>query len=324
MTSLTDVYEREVGEVASRRRVTVGLALFAVGTVLVVAGITIATTVLGDQFGLGVYEARELAGVLAGLGLPVAFMGSVAVLPASRRTRAASVIGTSLAVLGVTLFREAYPVHWIGSPAAPDYTLPVVVVYFLGTITTFWCLFLGVANFKTRNDPGGTVTMQVTEEGTTILEVSGSVPGLGSTGSMPGLGGVGLFGNEPDGDVETQTGREEDDDEDDALYSRESRPMGASAAASDGGSATTASGGATTGGSPELGRAEAQLDEGTTEPDEDFVEAVSTRRQPDAYCGNCEHFEYVRVDGEMRPACTLHSEVMDDMDACDEWQANSH
>jgi cytochrome c biogenesis protein CcdA len=303
MTSLTDVYEREVGEVASRQRVIFGLALFAVGTAMVVAGIAVATTALGDQFGLGTYGARELAGVLAGLGLPTAFLGSFAVLPASRRTRAAAVIGTSLAVLGVTMFREAYPVNWIGSPAAADYTMPVLVVYFLGTITTFWCLFLAIANFKTRNDPGGTVTMQVTEEGTTILEVSGSVPGMGSMGSMPGLGSVGMFGTDPDGEVETQTARPE------ARSGAEQR-----ATASDGGSAAATGGGEST-----------QGPDGPDDAlDEEVVEAVTTRGQPDAYCGNCEHFQYVRVDGEIEPACTLHSEVMDDMDACDEWQANSN
>lgn len=305
MTSLTDVYEREVGEVASRQRVIFGLALFAIGTAMVVAGIAVATTALGDQFGLSTYGARELAGVLAGLGLPVAFLGSFAVLPAGRRTRAAAVIGTSLAVLGVTMFREAYPVNWIGSPAPADYTLPVVFVYFLGTVTTFWCLFLAVANFKTRNDPGGTVTMQVTEEGTTILEVSGSVPGMGSMGSMPGLGSVGMFGNDPDGEVETQTARP-------AARSHPDQP----ATASDGGSGTaTAGGGAATQG-PDAPDADAL--------DDEVVEAVTTRGQPDAYCGNCEHFQYVRVNGEIKPACTLHSEVMDDMDACDEWAANSN
>src|SRR6056297_614449 len=107
MTSLTDVYEHGVGAVASRRRRYFGLALFGVGAVMVVAGIVLATTGVGEQFGLAVYEARELAGVLAGLGVPAAFLGSFALLPSSRRTQAAAVIGGSLAVFGVVLFREA-------------------------------------------------------------------------------------------------------------------------------------------------------------------------------------------------------------------------
>jgi hypothetical protein len=269
--------------------------------VLVVAAFAVATTGLAAQFGLTTFGARELAGVLAGLGLPAAFLGSFAVLPASRRARAAAVIGASLSVFGVVLFREAYPYQWVGSTGSQDLTLPVVVVYFLGTITLFWCLFGAVANFKTRTDPGGTVRMEVTDEGTTrILEV---------TGSVPGLGGIGLFGQNPDGDVETQTNRTGSDDGD-VLYARDEThtPAGGQQAASDGGAA--AQGGGT------------GMDDAEPVPDE-VVEAASTRGQPDAYCGNCEHFQYVRVDGEIRPACTLHTEVMNDMEACDDWQANN-
>jgi MFS family permease len=300
MTSLTDVYEREVGGVASRQRLYLGLALFAVGTAMVVGSIVVATTSLAETFGLGVYEARELAGVLAGLGIPGAFLGSFTLLPARRRTRAAAVIGASLAVFGVTLFREAYPGNWIEATGAADHTLPVVTVYLLGAITVFWCLFVAVANFKTRNDPGGTVKMEVTEEGTTrILEVSGSVPGLGSTGSMPSLGSVATFGDGPDGGIGS------DGDDGEVLYSRDG-PAG-SAAASDGGSATQTASGATD----------------ADAADSEVVEAVQTRRQPDPYCGNCEHFQYVRVDGELEPYCGLDADLMDDMEACDNWSANN-
>ncbi|RXK48460.1 DUF7139 domain-containing protein [Halorientalis pallida] len=297
MANLTDVYDGGVGGVVGRRRRFLGLSLFGLGAVMVVAAIVVATTGLADQLGLTTFGARELAGVLAGLGLPAAFLGSFAVLPASRRARAAALIGASLSVFGVVLFREAYPYEWVGSGSGPGLTLPVVVVYFLGTITLFWCLFVAVANFKTRTDPGGTVRMEVTDEGTTrILEVSGSVPGLG---------GIGLFGQNPDGEVQTQTNRE---DEDDVLYARGEThtPTGGQTAASDGGAATQ-----------QGGMADAE-----PVPDE-VVEAASTRGQPDAYCGNCEHFQYVRVDGEIRPACTLHTEVMNDMEACDDWQANN-
>ena len=297
MANLTDVYDGGVGGVAGRRRRFLGLSLFGLGAVMVVTAIVVATTGLADQFGLTTFGARELAGVLAGLGLPAAFLGSFAVLPASRRARAAAVIGASLSVFGVVLFREAYPYQWVGSGSGPDLTLPVVVVYFLGTITLFWCLFVAVANFKTRTDPGGTVRMEVTDEGTTrILEVSGSVPGLG---------GIGLFGQNPDGEVQTQTNRDEDGE---VLYAREeaNSPTGDQMAASDGGAAAQQGG----------------MDDAEPVPDE-VVEAAETRGQPDAYCGNCEHFQYVRVDGEIRPACTLHTEVMNDMEACDDWQANN-
>ncbi|WP_136715833.1 DUF7139 domain-containing protein [Halorientalis salina] len=294
MTSLTDVYEHGVGAVASRRRRYLGLALFGVGALMVVTGIVLGTTGVGEQFGLAVFEARELAGVLAGLGVPAAFLGSFTLLPSSRRTQAAALIGGSLSVFGVVLFREAYPYQWVGATGSTDLTLPVVVVYFVGTITTFWCLFLAVANVKRRNDPGGTVTMEVTEEGTTrVLEVSGSVPGFGS---------VGLFGTDPEGEVETQTNH----DDEDVLYDRRDT-AGPAQPTSDGGAATQSVDG-----------------DGPVEPvPQEVVDAVETRGQPDPYCGNCEHFQYVRVGGEIKPGCTLHEEVMDDMESCENWAANN-
>jgi hypothetical protein len=39
----------------------------------------------------------------------------------------------------------------------------------------------------------------------------------------------------------------------------------------------------------------------------------------DRYCGNCAHFDYVRTDRGIQPYCGLHDELMDDMDACEEW-----
>jgi hypothetical protein len=43
---------------------------------------------------------------------------------------------------------------------------------------------------------------------------------------------------------------------------------------------------------------------------------------PDEYCGNCEHFKYVRLDGKLVPYCGLHEDLMDDMDACEQWEPN--
>jgi len=43
----------------------------------------------------------------------------------------------------------------------------------------------------------------------------------------------------------------------------------------------------------------------------------------DKYCGNCEHFSYVRTDKGMTPYCGHRSEYMDDVDACEEWSPNA-
>ncbi len=44
----------------------------------------------------------------------------------------------------------------------------------------------------------------------------------------------------------------------------------------------------------------------------------------DRYCGNCQHFEYVRSSSSgMVPYCGRHETAMNDMDACEEWEPNN-
>jgi len=284
MTSLTDVYQRRIGAVASRRRVLAGLTLFAVGLSLVAVGVLLATTGIGSALGLGVYGAREWAGILAGLGLPGTFVGLFTILPTSRLTRATIAIGASLTVFAVALFTHAYPTQWPGAPAAdPALALTTLALYFVGAITTGWCLFVAIATFKTRKSPGGAAEMRITEEGTVRL-----VERAGRDGS--GVGGIGLFGTDPDGEVPTQTGN---------------------ASGGAGSARQTASDGGSTAVDP------------SADDDDALVGSVTARGQPDRYCGNCEQFNYVRVDDGLEPYCRHHSRYLDDMDACDAWKSNS-
>lgn len=205
MARLGEVYERAGGGDIGLRRLYAGIGLFLLGAVLVVAGIVVATTGVARAPDTTLFQVREWGGVLAGVGTPLVFLGLLTVLPAGRTTRATAVVGTAVAFLGVALFFYAYPCRWSGAncaPGLPDLTLPTVGLYFLGAITTFWCLFVGIANFKTRNDPGGTVTMEITKQGETrVVEVDRDEL------RREGLGGIGFFGDRPDGEVETQTNR---------------------------------------------------------------------------------------------------------------------
>ncbi|MFB6152257.1 MAG: hypothetical protein ABEJ40_10670 [Haloarculaceae archaeon] len=322
MASLTDVYEGHVRTAATPRRVYFGASLFAVGTAMVVGSIAAATTGVGAQFGLGLIESRRLAGIAAGLGLPAALLGVFAVLPAGPATRAAAAIGASVSALGVALFGAAYPRQWFasGDPLA----VVTVLVYSFGALTTLSCLFGALATFKTRNDPGGTARMEITEAGTVRL--------VEETRDVPGFGSVGLFGNDPDGEVRTQTNRDSppgsDDDETedaeilgrDARTDRQRRHAPRTDRANESGS----------GGGPGRGRGGgASADGGTATVDgggndgefrdAEFVDAARQRGRPDAYCGNCTHFEYVKVDEKITPYCALRDELMEDMDACPEW-----
>ena len=195
MTSLTEVYEAKG---ASLRQLYLGTGLFLVGAVMSVVAIVVATTSVLEPMGVGLYASREIAGVLAGLGVPAAFVGIFIVLPASFYQRVTAAVGATIAVFGVLLFVQAYPEHWI--TATPNHsTFPVAVVYFAGAITTFWALFNAVVNFKVRNDPGGTVTLQ------RIIERARaeSSRSTGSTPSSSGLGSVGIGGGIDRNPVET-------------------------------------------------------------------------------------------------------------------------
>ncbi|KTG24922.1 DUF7139 domain-containing protein [Haloferax profundi] len=314
MTSLSEAYHGGRGG-PSLRRLSLGFGVFIAGALLVIAGIVVTTTDVYTSGGATLGEARELGGILGGIGVPAVFLGVFAVLPASRRTRAAAVIGASIAVLGVGLFSHAYPCQWTGATCGAgltDLTLETVGVYFFGTITTFWCLFVGVANFKTRNDPGGTATVQVTKKGETrIVEVEKTVRG--------GLSGIGFLGGTPDGDVETQTNKPS------------GSGMGGTAGATDGGASSntitpldlepteapkstqSAQTAQRAGGSSSATRGPSDATEHPA------AERPKTATVGDRYCGNCTYFEYVRTSEGLQPYCAAHDEMMQDMEECDEW-----
>ncbi|WP_207587455.1 DUF7139 domain-containing protein [Halomontanus rarus] len=305
MTSLTDVYEGNAREVSSYRRLYAGTALVLAGALLAILGVVVATTDLfaarvGTEFG-----PVKWAGILAGIGVPAALVGVFTVLPAGRRVRAAAAIGSSLCLLGVALFWHAYPDHWRGH--GDDLTLLVSAVYLLGLFIALWCLFTGIVTFKTRNDPGGMLEMNVTRRNETkVVEVE--------NGDSGGMGGVGFLGGTPDGEVETQTNQSQAQSQNQGTAATETRPRSpmAGTPTSDGGSAASDISSPLDG--PSAGR-DAEIVDPPTEP-------TQKREQADQYCGNCTHFQYVRSSSGMQPYCARHDEVMDDMDACEEWTPN--
>jgi len=299
MTSLATAYDQNEGEV-SRRRLVLGTGLFVAGALLVLVGIASGATAVLTEYGFSVGESREIAGVLAGVGIPAVFVGIFTVLPANNHQRAAAAAGAGVAVLGVTLFRIAYPAQWLDANLVPTtFGLVVIAIYFLGTITTFWCLFTAAATFKRRNDPGGTVSLTYTDGGETKTvrvaaeDASRAKQALGSLGSGAGMGGVGVFGGV-------------DDPNPSAASSRSGR------ATSDGGRTTEIN-------SPNDGTEPATAaDDGLVlgaEPDHPEMAA-------DSYCGNCSEFDYIQTEAGIEPYCGLHDERMDDMNACEQWTPN--
>lgn len=300
MPSLGETYERRAGA-ASRRQVVLGTGLFASGAVLVIAAIVTGATGLLIGNGFTVFEGREIAGVLAGLGLPAVFVGITIVLPATNLHRAASVVGSGLAVLGVMLFRYAYPEQWYAAPGVPStLVLALLLIYFAGVLTTFWSLFTAVATFKTRNDPGGTVSLTVSKGSAAAKAVEVvQTEFQNASQALGGLGGIGTFGG-----VETGT------------QDLGPTPHSSGSSVSDGGTTTDA----------EI--VEPEPESPATPkgpgPDEDTeVVKADDGVEPDKYCGNCTHFDYEQDGTGMHPFCGLYDERMEDMEACQWWERNN-
>lgn len=186
MTGLTEAYTGGGADASVRRRY-LGGGLFAAGVSLAALGVVFGTTDLLASMGYGLYDSRRIGGVLAGFGVPALLLGVVTLLSAGRRVRLASATGAGLAVIGVLWFWRVYPAHWAGY--GRDLTLPVTALYLLGLTLTVGGLFVGVAGVKTRNAPGGTVSLSVLRRGR-----MGMVESEGGDESSR-WGGVGVFGD---------------------------------------------------------------------------------------------------------------------------------
>lgn len=176
MTSLSDAYDRGSDPLGGRdpRRVVAGGGLFALGALAVVSAILVLTTGLAAAVGAADdTAAKRLAGALAGLGIPAMFLGAIAVLPSNRRERLGVVAGAALSVVGVGLFLHAYPMRWTGTSRSMAFE--TAMLYFVGCCVALWFVFSAVATFKLRNNPQGTVSLEVKRQGETrTVQVSRS------------------------------------------------------------------------------------------------------------------------------------------------------
>lgn len=166
MPSLGEAYDETQWGERDPRWVALGAGSFVAGAVAVVVAILLVTTPLSELLGLtDKYLARETAGALAGLGLPATFLGVVAVLPSSRRESLGVIAGALISVAGVALFVYAYPGQW--PPADPSLAFETTMTYFVGAVVAFWSVFSAVAGYRVRNNPQGTVQMELRRQGET-------------------------------------------------------------------------------------------------------------------------------------------------------------
>ena len=164
MENLGDAYGGRRWEGRDPRRVLAGVGLSVVGALAVVLAILLATTPLADVFGAtDIRAAEKLAGTVGGLGIPAMFLGVVAVLPSSRREQVGVIAGAGLCLGGLALFQVAYPYDWTTGPRTLAFE--TTLLYFLGACVAFWFVFAAMASFRRRNDPQGTVRIELTHKG---------------------------------------------------------------------------------------------------------------------------------------------------------------
>ncbi len=166
MTSLDDAYNRSSAfDGRDPRRVYGGLAVVAVGVLALLGAILLVAT-QGHAT-----DGKKWAGLFAGLGIPVLLGGVVIVLPASLRQRIGVLLGAVLTVFGTTLFWHAYPDMW--TRTGNSMAFETIMVYALGGAIALWFVFTAIASTHVRNNPHGTVTLELVRQGKTkTVEVS--------------------------------------------------------------------------------------------------------------------------------------------------------
>jgi len=165
MTSLDQAYDRRWSGIRRPRRVAAGLVLLGAGVVALAAALVLVATDSNST------AAKASAGVAAGLGVPAMLLGVVVVLPATLRQRLGVVFGALLSTGGVWLFWHVYPDRW--TRTADSLAFETMMLYGLGCAVALWFVFSTIASFRLRNNPQGTVRLEVVKEGATeTIEVS--------------------------------------------------------------------------------------------------------------------------------------------------------
>jgi hypothetical protein len=164
MTSLDEAYDED-SAVSRPRQAAAGGALVGIGVLGIVAAMAAVWT--GGES----TTAKLSAGVAAGISVPLMLLGIVVVLPASTRTRVGVLFGTILSGGGVWLFQYAYPTRW--TQTANPLAFETLLLYGVGCAIGVWFVFTAIANTRLRNNPYGTVSLEVVTQGETkTVEVS--------------------------------------------------------------------------------------------------------------------------------------------------------
>jgi hypothetical protein len=133
-TALLEWYERYIGEPDAETDVYLGFGLFFVGIALAVVGLALFLWSAGLEAGSVFYwNLRQVAIVLASLGLPAGMVGIVVLLPVDRRALYAAGGGLAVCGLAMAFFVAVYPANWNVQSAA-DYSAQGIALYAIGLV----------------------------------------------------------------------------------------------------------------------------------------------------------------------------------------------
>jgi hypothetical protein len=130
---LLSFYWRLFGEPESESDVYLGFALFFGGITFGLLGLALflgSSTASIEQGSDFFWQIREIAIVLAMLGLPSFVLSFVVLLPVDRRARYASGFGVAVCVVAVAVFVWAYPSTW--NVPGTDYSREGITIYAAG------------------------------------------------------------------------------------------------------------------------------------------------------------------------------------------------
>lgn len=132
--TLVEWYERYIGEPDAETDVYLGFGLFFVGVALAVVGLSLFLWSARLEAGSAFYwNLRQVAIVLASLGLPAGMVGIVVLLPVDRRALYAAGGGLAVCGLAMVFFVAVYPANW-NVQSTVDYSAQGIALYAIGLV----------------------------------------------------------------------------------------------------------------------------------------------------------------------------------------------
>ncbi|XGI83846.1 hypothetical protein ACEU6E_00950 [Halorutilales archaeon Cl-col2-1] len=295
MAGIREKYRRRLGEIETERRLYIGLGLVGLGVFLVLLGgiVSISETVGGLLGTSNPTEQWGTGGILAGIGVPLTFLGIFAVLPASWEDTRIALVGVGTSFLGILIFTYVYPHMWHGDPT--DLTWTVVVTYGSGSVIEFLALFKSILDLELR--------IELSSPGTPIS--------------------VGYADRNDEEDTTSSQSQSQSTSED--------SETGTGSFGSVAVSSSTSLSSSTSGGGGGGGGTDAEIlgnDTSETDSDSEFESPTQEPRSldnvptdsgftGDRYCGNCIYLEYIEDGGTSSPYCDYHETKLDDLEPCE-------